>query len=90
MLNCLDIRQKVKTLKKYSKIKKYRLSKNDRKPFPGMLIKAINKWNVDIINSIFIGDKLTDKLASNKCGIKFYFKKNISLIIQLKKINEIK
>lgn len=75
---------------KYSKIKEYRLNKNDRKPFSGMLIKAINKWNVDIKNSIFIGDQLTDKLASNKCEIKFYFKKKISLIKQLKKINEIK
>lgn len=75
---------------KYSKIKKYKLYKNDRKPFAGMLVKAINKWNIDIINSIFIGDKLTDKLASDKCGIKFYFKKNIALIKQLKEINEIK
>ena len=46
-----------------------------------MIIKAINKWNINIKNSIFIGDKLTDKFASNKCGIKFYFKKNIPLII---------
>ena len=75
---------------KYSKIKEFRLNKNDRKPFSGMLIKAINKWNIDIKNSIFIGDKLTDKLASNKCEIKFYFKKKISLIKQLMKINEIK
>ena len=75
---------------KYSKIKKYRLNKIDRKPFAGMLVKAINKWNIDITNSIFIGDKLTDKLASDKCGIKFYFKKNISLIKQLREINEIK
>ena len=75
---------------KYSKIKKYKLYKNDRKPFAGMLVKTINKWNIDIINSIFIGDKLTDKLASDKCGIKFYFKKSIALIKQLKEINEIK
>ena len=75
---------------KYSKNKKYRKNKNDRKPFPGMIIKAINKWNINIKKSIFIGDKLTDKSASNKCGIKFYFKKNISLIKQLKQINEIK
>ena len=75
---------------KYSKNKKYRKNKNDRKPFPGMIIKAINKWNINIKNSIFIGDKLTDKFASNKCGIKFYFKKNIALIKQLKGIREIK
>ena len=75
---------------KYSKNKQYRKNKNDRKPFPGMIIKAINKWNINIKNSIFIGDKLTDKFASNKCGIKFYFKKNIPLIKQLKQINEIK
>ena len=75
---------------KYSKNKKYRINKNDRKPFPGMLDKAINKWNIDIKNSIFIGDKHTDKLAASKCGIKYYFKKNISLIKQLKQINETK
>ena len=75
---------------KYSRIKKYRLNKNDRKPSAGMIIKAINKWNIDIKKSIFIGDKFTDKLASSKCGIKFYFKENIPLIKQLKRIREIK
>ena len=55
-----------------------------------MLVRAINKWNIDIKKSIFIGDNFTDKLASSKCGIKFYFKKSISLIEQLKGIKKIK
>ena len=71
---------------KFSKNKKYRLNKNDRKPNIGMFIKAINKWNIDVSKSHFIGDKNTDQAASLKAGIKFYYKKNISLYSQVRKI----
>lgn len=71
---------------KNSKYKKFRLSRNDRKPGNGMLKKAIKKWNVDINSSIFIGDSCTDKIAANRTKLKFYFKKKNSLYEQLKKI----
>ena len=69
-----------------SKKKIYRLNKKDRKPGTGMLIKAIKKWNINIEESIFIGDQATDKLAAQRCNIKFYYKGNYSLYKQVQSI----
>ncbi len=71
---------------KYSKLKKYRINRYDRKPNPGMIIRAIKKWNIDSASSFFIGDKETDKIAAQRANIKFYFKKNKSLYKQIKGI----
>ena len=71
---------------KFSSKKKYRLNKNDRKPNIGMFHKAFKKWNINVEKSLFIGDKNTDRIASNKSNIKFYLKKNISLYKQVKEI----
>jgi len=71
---------------KKSKIIKYRKNLKDRKPNIGMFDKAINKWNIDPKESYFIGDKNTDKKASYKASVKFYYKKNISLYKQVKDI----
>ena len=71
---------------KHSKSKKYRLNSFDRKPNPGMLIKAILKWNIDLKNSFFIGDSKTDFMAAKKVGVKFYYKDKVSLLNQFKKI----
>lgn len=40
-----------------------------RKPKPGMLTRLIHKWNVDVVNSIMIGDKTTDVVAGISAGI---------------------
>ena len=69
---------------KYSKNIKYRLNEFDRKPNPGMLIKAIKKWNINAKKSIFIGDSLTDYQSAKKMKIKFFYKNNSKLIFQLK------
>ena len=71
---------------KNSKIKKYRTNKNDRKPKNVMLLKAIKKWNISVKDSFFIGDKITDKQAAKKTGVKFYYKKKISLYKQVRLI----
>jgi histidinol-phosphate phosphatase family protein len=71
---------------RFSKIKKYRSNNVERKPNPGMFLKAINKWNVDIKKSFFIGDQLTDLEVSKKVGLRFYYKKNISFFEQLNQI----
>ena len=73
---------------KYSKYPKYRLNKFDRKPNPGMILKATNKWNINLKKSFFIGDQITDMKAAKKVGLKFYFKKNISLFKQLIEISK--
>ena len=42
---------------------------NCRKPMPGMLIDAKNKYNIAMDSSWMIGDKEVDIIAANKSGI---------------------
>jgi D-glycero-D-manno-heptose 1,7-bisphosphate phosphatase len=60
------------------KIEKYSKSCEDRKPNPGMILKAIEEFNIDPTNSIIFGDKETDIEAaeSAKIGRKFLVLKN--------------
>jgi D-glycero-D-manno-heptose 1,7-bisphosphate phosphatase len=60
------------------KIEKYSKSCEDRKPNPGMILKAIEEFNIDPANSIMIGDKETDIEAAEaaKIGRKFLVLKN--------------
>ena len=64
----------------------YKKNCNCRKPKPGLINKAINEWSINKKKSIMIGDKKTDKIASIKSGIKFYYKKNIPFNLQIKQI----
>jgi D-glycero-D-manno-heptose 1,7-bisphosphate phosphatase len=41
-----------------------------RKPKPGMILKAAKKYNIDLSESILIGDKITDIEAGKRAGIK--------------------
>lgn len=41
-----------------------------RKPEPGMILDAIEKWDIDKENSYFIGDSESDALAGKRAGIK--------------------
>lgn len=54
---------------KEGKIEKYRQDSFDRKPNPGMLLKAMNEFNIDPKSSIMIGDKETDIEAGKRSGI---------------------
>jgi len=64
---------------------KYKKASFDRKPNPGMILKAIKKWNIDAKQSFMIGDKVTDRAAAKAAGIKFHFKsKKINLYKQIK------
>lgn len=49
----------------------YKVKCTCRKPAPGMLLKAVNDWNIDISNSIMIGDRESDVLAGNNAKVKF-------------------
>ena len=40
-----------------------------RKPKPGMLIRGIEKFNLDAAKSYFIGDKVTDVEAAEAAGV---------------------
>ncbi|GIU66823.1 HAD-IIIA family hydrolase [Candidatus Phycosocius spiralis] len=45
----------------------------DRKPNPGMLLKAMHEWPHDKAKSFLIGDKQSDIEAANKAGVRAYF-----------------
>ena len=64
---------------------KYKKISVDRKPNNGMLIKAINKWNIDIKKSIMIGNSHTDYLSAKKTKLKYFYVQN-NLYSQIKKI----
>ena len=64
--------------------KKYKKNSYLRKPSPGMLIKAIKKWNIDKKKSFMIGDKKIDMIASKKAGLRFV-KKKYNLMIEVRK-----
>lgn len=57
--------------------KDYEHFKDDRKPNPGMLIKAKEKYKINMQESIIIGDKITDMEAGEraKVGKLIYFSK---------------
>jgi len=40
-----------------------------RKPKPGLILKAINEYNINIDDSWMIGDKITDIEAAHNAGI---------------------
>lgn len=45
------------------------LSGNDRKPNPGMFLKAKEKYQIDMENSFSVGDKMSDIEAAYKAGV---------------------
>ena len=64
---------------------KYKRISYERKPNPGMIIKAIKKWKIDPNKSFMIGDKITDRSAAKSANIKFFFKsKQVNLHKQIK------
>ena len=50
-------------------IEKYRQDSYDRKPNPGMILKAIEEFNIDPRQSIMIGDKESDLMAAKSANI---------------------
>lgn len=47
----------------------YKRDSFDRKPNPGMLLRAAEKHRLDMGNSIMIGDKDSDMQAASKAGV---------------------
>ena len=48
----------------------FKLDCDCRKPKPGMLLKAARELNIDLAESIMIGDKVTDMIAGKAAGVK--------------------
>lgn len=42
-----------------------------RKPRPGMVLAAQAKWNIDLGESLMIGDSPSDRELANNCGLRF-------------------
>jgi len=42
-----------------------------RKPRPGLVIAAREKWNIDLAQSVLIGDSDADEQLAANCGLKF-------------------
>lgn len=53
-------------------IGKYRAVCSCRKPGGLLLQKAIEKYNADVKNSLFLGDNITDKQCAESVGVRFY------------------
>jgi D-glycero-D-manno-heptose 1,7-bisphosphate phosphatase len=52
-------------------IEKYRVGNHpDRKPNPGMLLRALSDFDADVSRSIMIGDKLDDVEAGRRAGVR--------------------
>jgi D-glycero-D-manno-heptose 1,7-bisphosphate phosphatase len=41
----------------------------DRKPNPGMILRAVRDWNIDTERSFLVGDRDTDVLAAQRAGV---------------------
>ena len=65
-------------------IGKYLKNSFDRKPNPGMILKASKENSINLSNSILIGDKISDILAGQAAGIG----KNILFDVQSKQVLE--
>ncbi len=50
-------------------LEKYRFECNCRKPKPGMLLAAQQKWSIDMKASLMVGDKVSDMQAAAAAGI---------------------
>ena len=51
-------------------IKKYRINCNCRKPNNGMLLKAIDKYDIDTRTSYMVGDRISDIYAGNSAKLR--------------------
>ena len=59
-----------------------------RKPNPGMILNLAKKYNIDLKNSIMIGDKQSDIKAGKNAGIKQNYLVKESLFDIIKKIQK--
>lgn len=56
---------------------KFKKESNDRKPAPGMILKAAKKYNICLQDSLFIGDRLSDVIAGLNAKVgKIFLLKN--------------
>ena len=54
-------------------IGQYKVDSLMRKPGPGMLLQASRELDIDLAQSVFVGDKDSDKLAGEAAGVGRFF-----------------
>ena len=59
-----------------AQVKKYKRDSKYRKPKPGMLIKAKEKFNISFHRSFMIGDRISDVISGNLVGCNTVLKLN--------------
>ena len=64
--------------------KKYKKYSYLRKPNPGMIFKAVKKWNIDLNKSLMVGDKKIDMITAKRANLRF-IKKKYNLLSEIKK-----
>jgi D-glycero-D-manno-heptose 1,7-bisphosphate phosphatase len=52
----------------------YRQESYDRKPNPGMIMRAKEDFDIDLVNSVLVGDKNSDIEAGHAAGIRYNLK----------------
>ena len=67
-------------------IGKYKVKCECRKPGNSLIEKAIKKYKISRKESLFIGDKISDKIAAEKSRIKFRFRSKNNFYLQMKKL----
>lgn len=50
-------------------VREYKYDSPDRKPHPGMILKAAEEFAIDLSQSILVGDKVDDMIAAHSAGI---------------------
>ena len=60
-------------------VEHYRADSPDRKPHPGMILRAAREMNLDLTRSFLIGDRETDIQAATAAGIPGYLFKGDNL-----------
>ena len=50
-------------------LESYRVTSDLRKPEPGMLLKAAQDHDIDLAQSIMVGDKVSDMVAAERAGV---------------------
>ena len=56
-----------------------------RKTSPGIILRASQDHQIELSDSIMVGDKITDMIAAKNSGIykRFFLKENLELINQI-------
>jgi len=69
-------------------ISKFRVANHfDRKPNPGLILKAQRSWNIDTTSSFLIGDRQTDVEAAEAAGIKGHLFNSNNLLEFVRELN---